>query len=352
MAESPLILASFGQYDKINWKQLTPKDLEEVNGSGENLLHYVALAGLWNELPKQLQDKKYWTRTTSGTTILMQAAQSPDMDWVDPKDLTEREIIRKNKLGGSVISLAITHGNLKKIPKSSITDEVLTDSNKSGDLIIHLIGKENEIKRVPKHLLTEELLCLKDSEGQTVYHILAAEGKLKNLPKSLLTVNGLTQRDNYNATPLLCMVDHEPELIPKELLTPEIMTQTQFGETPIHAWATGDRWMEMPLELITEETLKSKAPYTLLYCLISQYDRNKAWCSDNKEIFDKMNKIFSKALQLGDKKDLLEVKKELEKSEHKILPKGIRKTSTLINKELTKRKVMKTINKKEAYIEL
>jgi hypothetical protein len=352
MPRHPLTLASFDQYDKINWKTLTPKDLKEVNGSGENLLHYVALAGLWGKLTKALQDKKYWAKTNAGTTILMQAAQSPNMDWVDPNDLTETEILKKNKLGGSIISLAITHGNLKKIPKRSITEKVLKDSTKSGDLIIHLIANENEINRIPRPLLKEELLCLKDSQGQSVYHILASEGRLKTLPKELLTTKSLTQRDNYNATPLLCMADHEPELIPKELLTPEIMTQEQFGETPIHAWATGDRWMDMPLELITKETLKSKSPYTLLYCLISQYDRNKAWLSDNKEKSAKMDKIFYKALKLGGEKELLEVKAELKKTEHKILPKGLKKTSALITQELTKRKVMKALNKKDALIEI
>jgi hypothetical protein len=352
MSEHPLTLASYGQYDKIDWKKLTPKDLDKTNGSGENLLHYVAKAGLWYELPKTLKDKKYWTKTNAGTTIFMQAAQSPDMGWIDPNDLTEKEILKKNILGYSVISLAITHGNLKKIPKQSITDKVLKDLQKSKDRIVHLIAKENEIKRVPRSLLTEELLCLKDSEDQSVYHILADEGKLKDLPKSLLTVNGLTQRDNYNATPLLCMVDHEPELIPKELLTPEIMTQEQFGETPIHAWATGDRWMEMPLHLITKETLRTKSPYTLLYCLISQYDRNKAWRSDNNEIFTKMNRLFYKALKLGDKKDLLEVKSELEKCEHKVLPKGMNKTSDLIKAELTRRKFIKSFNKAEEPLDI
>jgi hypothetical protein len=352
MMEHPITLASYKQFDKINWKKLTPKDLEQINGSGENLLHYVARAGLWYELPPNLKEKKYWGKTNAGTTIYMQAAQSPDMDWIDPKELTEKEILRKNKQGHSVISLAISYGNLKKIPKTSITGKVLRDSTKSGDLIIHLIAKEDDIKRIPKHLLTEGLLCLKDSEGQTIYHILADEGKLKTLPKSLLTINGLTQKDDYNATPLLGMVEQEPELIPKELLTPKVMTQKQFGKTPLHAWATGDRWIDMPLELITEDTLKTKSPYTLLYCLISQYDRNKAWLADNKEKFTKMNRIFVKALKLGDKKSLLEAKEKLEKCEHKVLPKGMRKTSALIKDELTRRKFLQSFNKAESPLEI
>jgi hypothetical protein len=284
--------------------------------------------------------------------MYMLAAQSPNMDWVDPKDLTEREILRKSKHGHCIISLAITNGNFNKIPRQSITDKLLKTDLNSRELLIHFIAREGDIKKIPKELLTEELLSLNDSEGASTYHILADEGKLKDIPKKLLTINALSLKDDYGATPLLGMVQNEPELIPKQLLTEKIMLGKQFGETPLHTWATSEHWMDIPLELITKDSLKAKSPYTLLYCLISQYDRNKAWLSDNKEKSSKMNRVFYKALRHGDKKTLIETRDELKKYETSVLPKGVKRVSTLINEELKRRTLLKVLSKKNAYLEI
>jgi hypothetical protein len=356
MSPPAVNLASEGKFSKINWGGLTVKDITEKDEAGYTLLHHVASAGLMQNIPKHLQDKKYWSETPDGTTIYMLALQRPYPNWwVDKNDLTEKEILKRNQLGESFLSLAIkTSLNISKlIPHKSLSPRVLLTNYKDGDKIIHLLARENGIRNLPKKLLYEELLSTPGHNGHTVYHTLASMGKLGSLPTKLLTKKALTQQSKHGATALLFMAQYEPDIIPKELLTTTFILKEQFGGTPLHSWAKGHLWMNIPLEFITKETLQAKREPPLLNCIINQYAENRFTYKDDKDTLEKMDKIFHKCLKLANIKGLEALIKPIETKELGfILPPNMGPVSSMIKKSIMKRKILSKINRKKAYIEI
>jgi arsenate reductase-like glutaredoxin family protein len=353
---SPVQLASQGSFVKIKWDKLTVKDITECDERGVTLLHHAASAGLMANIPKHLQDKKYWTPTPNGTTIYMLSLQRPNPNWwFDKNDLTEEEIIKKNNMGESFLSLAVQlsfHNIEKLIPKESLTQKALSQDYKEGDKIIHIMAKHNVIQNLPKSVLNESLLSLKGKNGDTVYHHQASIGRIKDFPKRVLTKTTLTLENDKGLTPLFSMALNEPEMIPKELLTPEFLHVKRKGQTPLHCWVQGEFWMNVPLELITKKSLKVKTRHSILFSIVEQYERNKTWYKNDKIVSDKINKLFSKALNLGDVQSLRDIRKDMlaRESAHplEIEP----RVSSLIQKELGKRTILSVLNKKEACIDI
>jgi hypothetical protein len=357
MPLSPVQLASQGSFVKIKWDKLTVKDITECDERGVTLLHHAASAGLMGNIPKHLQDKKYWTPTPNGTTMYMLALQRPSPNWwFDRNDLTEEEIIKKNNMGESFLSLAVQlsfHNVGKLIPKESLTQKALSQNYKEGDKIIHIMAKHNVVQNLPKSVLNEELLSLKGKDGDTVYHHQASIGRIKDFPKKVLTKTALTLENDKGMTPLFSMALNEPEMIPKELLTPKYLHVKKGGYTPLHCWLQGESWMNIPLELITKESLRLKTRHSTLFNIVEQYDRNRVWHSDDKAISEKMNKLFAKALKLGETHDLKEINEKLSiKEKDYIKQEGFDWVSNMIQKEIAKRKILKELSTKEAYIDI
>ena len=356
-SERPVELASCGSYNQIKWDRLTEKDITEWDGMGVTLLHHAASAGLMGNIPKHLQDKKYWTPTPNGTTMYMLALQRPSPNWwFNKNDLTEEEIIKKNKMGESFLSLAVQlsfHNVGKLIPKESLTQKALRQDYKDGDKIIHIMAKHNVIQNLPKSVLNEGLLSLKGKDGDTVYHHQAAIGRIKDFPKRVLTKTALTLENDKGMSPLFSMALNEPEMIPKEVLTPKYLHVKKQSQTPLHCWIQGESWMNIPLELITKESLKIKTQHSILFNIVEQYDRNRTWYADDKAISDKIEKLFAKALKLGDTNDLKEIRNKLRIKEKDYLKKqGLDWVSSIIQKEIAKRKILKELNTKEACINI
>jgi hypothetical protein len=354
---SPVQLASQGSFVKIKWDKLTEEDITEWDGKGVTLLHHAASAGLMHNIPKHLQDKKYWTDTPNGTTMYMLALQRPSPNWwFDKNDLTEEEIIKKNNMGESFLSLATQlsfHNVGKLIPKESLTERALTQDYKEGDKIIHIMAKHNVIQNLPKSVLNEELLSLKGKDGDTVYHYQAAIGRIKDFPRRVLTKTALTLENDQGVTPLFSMAHKEPEMIPKELLTPKYLHAKRGGQTPLHCWIQGEFWMDLPLELITKESLKVKTQHSILFNIVEQYDRNRTWYADDKAVSYKIERLFSKALKLGDTNDLKEIRGKLRIKEKDYMKrKEIEWVSSIIQKEIAKRKILKELSTKGACIDI
>jgi hypothetical protein len=215
------------------------------------------------------------------------------------------------------------------------------------------MAKHNVIQNLPKSVLNEELLSLKGKDGDTVYHYQAAIGRIKDFPKRVLTKTALTQENDKGMTPLFSMALNEPEMIPKELLTPKYLHVKREGQTPLHCWIQGEFWMDIPLELITKESLKVKTQHSILFNIVEQYDRNRTWYADDKAVLDKIEKLFSKALKLGDTNDLNEIKDKLRIKEKDYLKKqGLDWVSSIIQKEIAKRKILKELSTIEACIDI
>jgi hypothetical protein len=356
MSRSPIQLAAAKSFFKIDWANLTPKDITEVGPDGKTLLHHAAFNGFWDRLPEPLTDKKYWTDTSDGTTIPMLAVHSYSSElWVNPKDLTEDEILKKNKAGECFLSLAIqlSYRDISKIiPKESLTQKALR-SEYGNEKIIHLLARNDGIKKIPKKLLTEDLLCLKGRNGDTVYHVLAQEGKISHLPKELLTKKALTTTNDHGLTPLFTIAEKEPSLIPKELLTPEFLHEKRNGETPLHCWLQGEFWMDIPLEVITKESLRLLSGRTVLHHIVDLYDTNRLWFQKDKETTKKIEQLFKKALRLGDT-ETLEITRDRMKTKEKDYLKAdhLKRVSSIIQDELNKRKLITKISQKEASIEI
>ena len=357
----PVDLARLKKFSQINWINLTEKDITEFDENGQTLLHYVAHQGFWSDLPIPLRDKKYWQNSKDNNTVYMLAFTSKNLSWVNHNDLTEQEILKRNDFGESLVSIAILNNNFRRIPKSSITEKVLTSpfngpiSEDFEDMIIHRIAEHNQTKYLTKELLKEEVLSIRGQYGRSTYHILAEHKQINLLPKEALTKKALQIKDFYGNEVLGTIVKHQPEAIPKEFLTPEMFYKNKVGKTPLHFWAESKNWDHIPNHLLNKESINLNSPNSPLALIIEQYVQNIAYEKNENNKLE-ITKKLSRLLTLSNEDELKSLKVKLEASgldwDTKDLEEENILTAKLIQKELTRRKLVKELSKHDQSIEI
>jgi hypothetical protein len=353
---SPLFLASFGKFESIKWEKLEVKDITECDDRGRTLLYHCAKEGLWDKLPERLRDQKYWQPTFDNTTILMCAVQSGNAKWIKDYPITKENLLEQNKIGESMLSLAILSENLDAIPEELITKDLLKETLHNKERYIHFISRNKKIKLIEWEMLDEELLGIQDSRGNSSYHLLAENETLRLIPRHLLTLDKILTENNQGISPLDSLVHEEDpsELLKNELLTEEIFFKEKENiEAPIHPWVNGQAWANIPKKFITSKNLTSKGSVTLLKSILSQYARQAVWYTKNDDNLKKMTELVKLSVKFGDKKEIQEILKELETLEKgDTYPNGIKKASTLISEELTKKKILKEVTDNKRFLEI
>jgi hypothetical protein len=348
MALTPLFAASRNECKGINWNELTVADIQAQSKDGNTVLHYAAYYGCFEKIPKHLRNKKYWTTTHNGTTVLMSAFERGQISWVNPKDLTEEEILKKNGNGDSILTHAVFSNKLSIIPKSSLTKKILMGTLYSGEPTIHGIIRTKQVGEVPREWLTEEVLYQKDKNGDTAYHKLAHQYLeraviQKPMAEEIWNQRSLTIRSYDGTTPLHILASENANLIPKDCLTPEnLELKDGKNQSVWHYWARGTSWRNLPTELLREEDLLQEDDEngrTPLWYLCTKFidfpDFNSSKTADADKKF--ISKVFSQLSERG-----LEIAKS-----YKITL--IRK---LVLKELVKRKINKITHQTQDYIKI
>jgi hypothetical protein len=341
---SPLFLASFRRLDAIKWEELTDKDVTACDDKGRTLLHHCAKEGFWGHLPIKLRDEKYWKPTFEGTTVPMYAMMGNVLSWLEKRELAEDKLTKKDKQGRSLLSIACAAGNLDRIPKESLTPKVLSEKHEGENSFLHLIAEGKSFIDLPPEVLNEALLSLKGDRGKSVYHTLAENGNIWLLPKKLLTPKGLLLEDNQGKTSLEILLNKEDpiEILPKELLTKEFLfKERKGGKALIHSWVKGKYWMNIPPNLLTKNTLKSKGEDSLLRSILSQYGQEAIWQTKGTPILNAMTSLVKRSIQLGDIQEIEKIRQEqmtLETGDH--YPNQVKKLTALISEGLTKRKLI------------
>jgi len=353
---SPLFLASFGRFEMIDWEILTVKDITECDDKGRTLLHHCAREGLWEDIPKRLRSPEYWQPTFDNTTILMCAVQSDNPQWIKNHTVTKKDLLAQNKSGESMLSLAILKGNLNAIPEELITKDLLKEPLSDKEAYIHFISRNKKINLIEWEILDEELLGLQNSGGDSSYHLLAGNETLKLIPLELLTADKILTKNNQGITPLdILACNEDPSyLLRDNLITEEVFFKEQEDiEAPIHPWANGRFWMNIPKKFITPKNLESKGKESLLKSIIYQYSRQAVWYPKDGGTLKKMTDLVKLSIRHGNKKEIQAILKEmgtLEKGD--TYPNNIKKVSMLIKEELSKRKLFEGISKNNKSLDL
>lgn len=227
------------------------------------------------------------------TNTVIELAQNGQLKKV-PKELITNEVLAsKCKSGAPTISSIITHGQLKYVPKELLTDEILNQKGLIGNTGYMLAAKTpNQFKEIPKSLLSSEKLketqnkeklwgilirsrnikhilpfineLIDDTElgnGSTPPHACATICQLNKIPKDLITEERLLKTKTCGNQNVFHYAAHFGCLdqIPKEFLTQENMSTTdEYGETPIHAAADGNKLHLVPREFLTQENLEKE----------------------------------------------------------------------------------------------
>jgi len=351
---NPINLANAGWDWAFEWDKLTPEDITKYDEAGLTFLHYIASNGNWEKLPKHLLDKKYWREGKDGETIYMSAFRSHYVGWIKEGELDEADILKKNNRGESIATIAALTKQFNKLFPHTITKNVLTQKYKDNapvdhnECIIHLIASENDLKYIPTNLLTEDLLSLKGRNGNTVYHILAEGCQIHLLPKNTLTEKALIIENNSGESVLHRLAENQAELIPKELLTPELFYKNYKGkDSPLQAWARSGKWELIPDHLFTTESLSigNTARESPIHHILKRYDSDLF----KGERTDRHSKKISKLLSLVDTNTIEALKK---KEEESITRLGFDLNSPTwymqsLKKELSKRKIVKKLSESE-----
>jgi hypothetical protein len=350
---TPVDLASMGQYRKIDFAKLTPSEITKYDDMGYTLLHHIARHGRWELLPKHLQDKKYWKESQDGDTILISAFYGDDQSWINKEDLTEEEILKTNATGEFIAHMAVKQKRLYTIPNPSITERVLTKKlteshqptasieARGGDMLIHEIAKLDQIHIISKPLLTEDLLSQKGTWGDSVYHLVAPEPQANSIPKKLWTLNAMRLRNDQLLTPLHGITQHNDHLVPSDISLKDLLMRSKSGDTPLHSWARGNGWINIPEKFIDGKTLNIKGPRntTPLELIISNFkDKLTSKKPEDIKIMKTKLKII---LSKSDKQSLMTLRKE---THHE--------TSKLIKDEIAKRSILNNLSNKEKSFEI
>lgn len=358
-ADNPIELAKAGWDWAFEWDKLTPEDITKYDEKGLTFLHYIAKNGKWDNLPTHLQDKKYWREGKDGETIYMSAFRGFSVGWIKEGELDEAEILKTNKKGESIATIAAQTRQFNKlfeklfahnVTKAVLTQKYMDNAPKDHDeCIIHLIASENDLKYIPQSVLTEDLLSLKGRDGNTVYHILAQGCQIHLLPKETLTKKALTIENDAGASVLYRLAENQAELIPEELLTPELFCKvSKDKESPLQAWARSGKWDLIPDHLLTKESLSigNSVKETPIHHILKKYDSQ---LFNGEEIKATQSKKISRILSLVNIETLEALKDAEEKSLNRL---GFDLESITwymqsIKKELSKRKIVKKLSGSE-----
>lgn len=344
--QSPLSLATAGQYAKIQWEKLTENDVLETSSTGHNILHHAARQGYWKRIPKHLKDKKYWKESKNGTTVLISAFQGEDQSWIDKKSLTTKDILKQNERGESVATLSAKSGRFYLLPKEIVTLEVLQQeiSNEDYDTVLHKLARSRQLSAIDKNLLTEKILSAKGNYGESIYHIAADDNAPESIPKQLWTRTTVTLQADTGVTPLHHLCQYDYTLIPKDITLEDILIPTNTGSTPLHCWATTQNWHKIPDKFLTQKTLELKAEYEAspIESILKQFSHaylkfRNGLAKRDINIENKFKNILSKIKE--------ETLKELLKTKEKVL-------FPLIKQEIGKRKLFKELNNKKQSLEI
>lgn len=337
--QSPLSLATTGRYTQIQWEKLTGATVLEASETGHTILHHAARQGYWNRVPKELRDRKYWKEAKNGTTVLISAFQGQDQHWVwvDKKSLTTKDILKKNDSGQSVAILAARANTFYLLPKKIVTLEVLQQeiSNEDYDTVLHKIILSGQLSDIDKKFLTEEILSSKGNYGETGYHAIASACKAANIPKNLWTKSALLLSSDDNTTPLHHICQYNSSLIHKDITLEDLLVKGYAGVTPLHNWAEGPEWINIPEQFLTAETLKLSAKHekdTPIDLILSHL--KDVYQSGNETLLNNILPKVKRTLNKLDQKTL-----ESLSSQHKNLP-----IQLLIKPLLTTKKVLKKLN--------
>jgi len=350
---SLLRISELQGFNSVDWGKLSEKDIEAQDKTGRTLLHHAAREGLWHLIPNDLQNKKYWKTASDGETVYIAAFKGKTPDLLNLTDLTEEDILIKNNKGESVLSLACQHMRLKYIPQQLISKGVLEEVGTDTDRYIHEITRNDGIAIIPPMLLTEELLSLKGNYQDSSYHILARLGQLSLIPTELITEKAVLLKNELGTRVLEELAESEPHLIPKSLLNSDILCNEKENYPPLHRWAKGKAWAKIPKYLITHSTLQINAKgddyspkkKNLISILMKSYSYNIK--RDQKHENKKESKDFIKyALSSLKTNDLIKLSKEEINLDEGLDPLFKNQfPSKLIKDEISKRDVVKLINK-------
>jgi hypothetical protein len=343
----PVDLARQAQYEKIKFQNLTHEEVTEFDQRGFTFLHYAAYHGMWEKLPKRLQDPKYWQESKDGDTIYMSAFAGSRAEWIIKKNLSEKDILKRNKNGDFIAWMTTKNKTLYMLPKKSITLNVLTQevpneiellptSGNGTNLLIHEIAEHQLISVVPKKLITTELLSLRGLGRKSVFHLIADNSQALAIPKELWDRKTLTLQCREKITPLHSIAHSFPSLIPKDISLEDIIRKSKKGSTALHAWTRGFGWVNIPNRFITHESLHmtDEDRNTPLEIMISQY--NQASSTKVAELEKLTQNKIVYALGRLEEEELKTLKSRIEEP-----------ISRLASKELGKHKIIKSLRNED-----
>lgn len=338
--KSPLSLAISNNYSKINWDNLTEADILEKSLTGLTLLHQAARDGFYKKIPQPLRDRKYWTETNEGTTVLISAYLGSDQAWIDKESLTTKDLLKQNNNGDSITSLAVQKGIFHEFPKDIITEEVLTQRIKcdGGDTILHKLARRDQLDIVPKIFLTEQILSSKGNYGESIFHIVAEGPHYHHIPKDKWTRSAMTLKADNGVTPLHHICRRDPSLIPKDITVDDMLSETDEGATPLYLWASSKQWHKIPDKFLTRESLEYEVDFldSPLQLITHGYELALKYSHEIPEETNKFKTVLSKIS---------------DRALNKLVTKGYI-VIPLVKQEIVKRKLFKELSKKEQSIEI
>jgi hypothetical protein len=183
-------------------------------------------------------------------------------------NLTEQDLLASS---GEIVARAIDRGTFHELPKEAITAKVLLQKAvrgpQKGYSLLHIIALENgdtapdkipPLKHIPKEVFTHELLSAKEDSGESVYHMLAHGYALNCIPQELINRDSLLLTTNEGRTVLHSVAINCPHLIPKEITLKEMLLRDKNDFTPLHGYACGNRWTDIPKAFLTKESVEIK----------------------------------------------------------------------------------------------
>lgn len=266
---------------------------------------------------------------------------------------SEEDLLKED---GTMVLYSIMHHTFSTLPKKSITQKVLLQkSTKDGIPMINLLAqmahsipdlkRNNPFKNIPKEVLTEELLSTRGAKGETVYHELADSKLLNLLPKELITRKSLLLDSKIHGTVLHKVCMNEPHLIPKDITIDDLLVKDDVNFTPLHCWACSNYWTDIPERFLTKDSIGVRdmdgcSPFDYI---LERFKADKSYGSWDHDT--KARTKVKTLLNLLDGGQLNQLNSNSEYTSNPTL-------KNIINQEITKRKVLEELAKKEQSIEI
>jgi len=207
-------------------------------------------------------------------------------------------------------------GGWDKVDTSELTTEMVNQTT-WGMSLLHIAADGENLNKFPKHLITPEGLLIENGTGETVLHMAANCGEIHIIPKELLTEENITKPDLNHNTPLHYLaLRGDLKYLPKSLYTEKNFSiKDDKGRTPLDFAILG---------LISCEEATSKT------------------VSEEKDLKNCIRIILS-TLSLKTLNELVKRNEDIIHHE---------RAKEFIQEEITRKKVMKAINKDEMTIEI